>query len=214
MVNMISVSIGLFYPFYVHRRFNYVYIGLRGSLLMLSCFNLYVAFNPQDNSTLGVVVLVLLPVVGSVFAYVAHRRFLYLDIRVFHQKQKEHDVIAPDERTYGDTNEDFVKNLLARCHVPTDVELATRFCLETSDTALITRGIDVFERGLAKFPKSVYLYARFALYLVFVAKTHLERLRSLATTEEEERRTSSQIVRTTRLIRHVIRRSRRCISLV
>ena len=186
-VQLLAITVNLTYPYYVRRRFNYLRAGLIGSLLMLACFNLYVGQYPQESPIIAIIALVLLPVAGCFFAFLSHLRFHQLDLRRFMEL------------------EDGAEQLVSLCRLPTDVDLATRYCLESEDLAVLQYGIVVYEQGLRKFPKSTYLYSRFALFLVFVVRERLESL--TAATGEEENKITIQISKITRLIRHVIRKT-------
>lgn len=193
VIQCTSLTSILYYPYFVIRWYNYIRAGLSGSLVFVMIVGVYVGHNPQDTPTLAYTTLGLMPFVAALFAVLSHCRFNMLDARRFMKL------------------ENGLEKLMSRCFTTCDVELATRYCLESPGKELTEFGMSIFEEGLKKFPNSAYIYARFAIYLVFVVREREEKEmnQSVESTNDVEvvKKKSGNHRRLMLTIRQVIRRT-------
>jgi hypothetical protein len=150
---------------------------MQGSIFFLSTVALVVAKEELDDPAVGYISLGLLPVVAAFFAYIAHRRLSAFDPkRVLKSK-------------------DIIEELGSKYLTPTDVDLAARYCIESEKNIEMTLlGVRIYEDGLKRFPKSIFLHARCAIYLVFVVKSRLEEVLNHALYPQRSNKTVNSVV--------------------
>jgi hypothetical protein len=170
MLVCILLLLHLVYPTFATRWMNNVRVAQFGSLLWICATAVYIQANPVEDDTIFIATLALLPLFWIAFGYVAKVRMAYLDIGYWLLLQN----FEYRQPTYN-KNELWEQKLRAhvtcfvnqRCRFPIDVEIASRHCLDSKHSDV---GRLLFELGLLKFPKSVFLNCRFAIYLVFIDK--------------------------------------------
>jgi hypothetical protein len=164
---LFATTMNIVYPNYINRKLSYVKAGISGGTWFLACVAFYVVSEPQETPTLAFITLGCMPIFGTFCGFLVHCRMQYLNPRQFKGKN-------------------IVEKVLARCYFFTDVELATRACIEIEDDLHLTLlGAQIFEEGVKRFPDNTYLNARYAIYLVFVLQKRLEaQMQKLKQSEE------------------------------
>ena len=155
-----TLCMNLFYPYYISNTLNSIRSGLLGSLLVLGTVGLGVVNSPSEESTRFYIALGLMPVFGAFTAFLSYYRIKALDASGL--IAEKHVIINVLD----------VSCIISRCFFATDVELCTRFAVQRSNIESLYRnsslGMKIFEAGLKKFPESVYLRARYVIFMVFV----------------------------------------------
>jgi hypothetical protein len=160
----------LSYPTYAIVWMNYVRAGQFGSLAWVCAMAVYIQAHPVNDNLICIITLSLIPVCWLVFGYLARLRISRVNVCRWLLSQRLDYRQPPHSRNamwFRELKSHITSFVQEKCLFPIDVEIASRHCLDSLHSDI---GRLLFEAGLAKFPKSVYLQCRFAIYLVFIDK--------------------------------------------